>query len=397
MKIESAIVLVTATLVASSAFAEPASGRQVSSNREGNCEAPIWSRDGRSLAWERIFYEDRKIELDVIRNAHDKKPKETQLKPQNAKGNELSAAFKDDDSVKPGDVCRELAWGPVESPSAYVFSCNESRGGYQLFMTEGEQLTRGRHAAGQPALTQSSWRLAFVGAAKGREGLFVIHDLLEEIKPVRLLTPSDRVDRVPVWSPNGKTLAFVGHDRRSADIYMIENVRNPKQTMTRLTKWPSEELNPSFSPDGSKLAFFSDYASPKKGKSKRKRIQRRGGQSIYVVDLKNGGEPYLVVKNVVANERRGPAWTPDGKWLVYVKDYQKGVVVDPIRAAKPVPKATEVKLKTGTVSNKDPDIAAFEGRWYLTYSAIGRIKDGAKRTWRKIYVSSLDRLQKGSE
>lgn len=389
-----AAVAAIAALAAPASAATPA--RQVSKARKGNCENPQWSRDGKSLAYERIFYEERKIEINVVRDAHASAPREERIKPileSRADAESLVSAFrgKKKQKVRPGDVCREFSWGPKDSASAFVYSCNVEGSSFQLFMTEGEQLTRGRGAAGQPSLTQDGWGLAYVGSNEGREGLFVIHDLLDEIRPVRLLPPGTRVDRMPTWSPDGKKVAFVGHDNDSADIYVIENVRDPKESMVRLTKWSAEEINPAWSPDGTKIAFFSDRAIKKKKKRGRKR--GTAGHGLYVVDLAKGGEPYLVVRDVVASEQHGPAWSPDGKWLIYVKDLQRGAVIDPIRAARAEPNATEVKLKSGTVSNKDPQVAQYDGQWWLGFSALGKFRGGNK-TWRKIYMMPLDRLQK---
>jgi len=93
----------------------------------------------------------------------------------------------------------------------------------------------------------------------------------------------------------------------------------------------------------------------------------------------------------VPSEQHGPAWTPDSQWLIYAKDHQKGSVIDPIRAARAEPNAKEVMLKTGTVSNKDPQVAARDGRWWMAFSALGKYK-GKERTWRKVYVMPIEKL-----
>ena len=390
--------LLTATLLVGAlcpvaAVAQEAT--QLSPSRKGNCENPLWSRDGKGLAYERVFYEERKIELNLIRDAQAKPVKEERVKPILESRDESAATLEAFQSgakkkVAPGEVCREFAWGPKDSAGTFVYSCNVEGALYQLFMTEGEQLTRGGGAAGQPQMTQQGWGLVYVSSNQDKEGLFVIHDLIDEIRPVRLLPPGTRVDRMPVWAPSGKKLAFVGHDKDSADIYVIENVRNSEESVVRLTKWSSEESNPSWSPDGTKIAFFSDHDGPKKKKGKKKG-RGTAGQALYVVDLAKGGEPFLVARDVVPSEQHGPAWTPDSQWLVYAKDHQKGVVIDPIRAARAVPDTKEVMLKTGTVSNKDPQIVERDGRWWMAFSALGRYK-GKERTWRKIYVMPIEKL-----
>ncbi|MEL7371962.1 MAG: hypothetical protein AAFN74_23760, partial [Myxococcota bacterium] len=57
-------------LISFSVEAKPAStivrAEPVSAARKGHCENPQWSRDGRSLAYERVFLQDRKIELNVL-------------------------------------------------------------------------------------------------------------------------------------------------------------------------------------------------------------------------------------------------------------------------------------------------------------------------------------------
>ncbi|MCA9552568.1 MAG: PD40 domain-containing protein [Myxococcales bacterium] len=389
--------LVTAAVLAGALCPLPALAQdavQISPSRRGNCENPLWSRDGKGLAWERVFYEERRIELNVVRDVSVTPVKEERIKPILESRDEAAATLEAFQAgakkkVAPGEVCREFAWGPKDSPNTFTYSCNVETSSYQLFMTEGEQLTRGNGAAGQPNMTIEGWGLVYVSSNQEREGLFVIHDLIDEIRPVRLLPPGTRVDRMPVWAPNGKKIAFVGHDKDSADIYVIENVRNSEESMVRLTKWASEESNPSWSPDGTKLAFFSDHDGPKKKKKSKKR--GTAGQSLYVVDLAKGGEPFLVARDVVPSEQHGPAWTPDSQWLIYAKDHQKGSVIDPIRAARAEPNAKEVMLKTGTVSNKDPQVAARDGRWWMAFSALGKYK-GKERTWRKVYVMPIEKL-----
>jgi dipeptidyl aminopeptidase/acylaminoacyl peptidase len=394
-----AAALLTGALAPAAALAEEAV--QISPSRKGNCENPLWSRDGKGLAYERVFYEERRIELNLVRDVHATKVKEERVKPVLESRDESAATLEAFQSgakkkVAPGEVCREFAWGPKDSPNTFVYSCNVEGSSYQLFMTEGEQLTRGDGAAGQPNMTVDGWGLVYVSSNQEREGLFVIHDLIDEIRPLRLLPPGTRVDRMPVWSPSGKKIAFVGHDKDSADIYVIENVRNSEESMVRLTKWSSEESNPSWSPDGTKIAFFSDHDGPKKKAKPAKKGRGSAGQALYVVDLAKGGEPFLVARDVVPSEQHGPAWTPDSQWLVYAKDYQKGQVIDPIRAVRAEPDAKEMMLKTGTVSNKDPQVVEREGRWWMAFSALGRYK-GKERTWRKVYVMPIEKVLTNKE
>lgn len=364
--------------------------RQVSATRAGNCEFPQWSRDGRSLAYERVFVEERRIELNLIRDAHQPAPKEERIKPTFGEGTStrrVVSAFKRERSVDPGQVCRELAWGPVDAPSTFIYSCNVSGATYQLFMTEGDQITHGSGISGQADLAPSGWRLAYIRARDGAEGIFAIFDLLERLQPVPVLSQGGRLDRMPTWSPDGRALAFVGHSQRGGDLFVIADVDKAPTSTRRLTKWKSDETNPSWSPDGRRIAFYSN-----RGQRKKRRRNSHVRYGIFIAELNKKTEPFLLAKNVVASEHAGPAWTPDGRHIVFVKDVQQGSLVDPIRIVAAEPRARERRLDTRTVANRDPQITSYEGRWVLAFSALGHLKGGS-RTWRKIYRMDVSHLQ----
>lgn len=376
-------------------YAAPPEARQLSSPRAGNCEFPQWSRNGRSLAYERIFVEERRIELNLLRDAHQESPKEERIQPrlddrEGAATRVVSAFKRKEGTVEPGQICRELVWGPREAPDTFIYSCNVSGAAYQLFMTEGDQITRGSGISGQADLTVSGWRLAYIRARDGAEGIFAIFNLLEQLQPVALLARGKRLDRMPTWSPDGRALAFVGHSRRGADLYVMKNVQSAqtaKKSLARLTKWKGDETNPSWSPDGRRLAFYSDR---KQGKKTRRDAPVRYG--IYVLNVDKGGRPFLLASDVAASEHSGPAWTPDGRHIVFVKDVQRGALVDPIHIIAATPRAKERPINTQTVANRDPRITTYKGRWVLAFSALGPLY-GGNRTWRKIYTMDVDFLR----
>ncbi len=374
------VVVLTAQSVAEAG--RPKAAQVSPKSREGHCEGPVWSRDGKLISYERSFRDSARarVELNLL-HAPLEDPREERIRIKGG-GSSFVNSMKGS-SVKQGQICRELAWGPLEVPDTYVFSCNVKGGTYQLFY-DGAQITRGEGAAGQPALTPEGWMLAYVATVQGREGLFLVPNLGEPEQSKRLLPSNDRVDRMPTWSPDGKALTFVGHSNKSADIYLIPDIKKPRAV--KLTDWPEEELNPSWSPDGDRIAFYSNHKGAGRGSD---------GYGLYVVEAKAGAKPVLVAKNVKRSEQHGrPAWSPDGRWLIYVKDFQKGRVVNPIRAARTRPsgRLKEVKLKTGTVSNEDPHAVEADGEWWLTFSALGTFKS-KRRTWRKIYVFPLKMLQ----
>ncbi len=390
--ISSVVTFVVCGLAAAEADARPhRSGRRaeaVSPARAGHCENPQWSRDGKALVYERVFLADRKIELNLLADVFGGR-RERRVRPKfgdaaSSAARQTAARFKGTDgppAVAPAEVCREFTWGPRTDPDIFAYACNVAGGDYQVFWNEGTQLTRTPGGAGQPALSPVGWRLAYVSAARGAEGVTLVQDLMESTQPRAIERKRGRIDRFPVWRPDGQGLAFVGHTHNSADLYLIENIGRPDEVV-RLTKWPDDELNPSWSPDGRRLAFFAN-----RGKAG----GRRPGYDLYVMDIARGDPPIRVAENVVLNEKRGPAWTPDGRHIVFVKNAQRGRLVDPLYAVEARVGAEPIPLRTGTVSNQDPSVGVVDGRWSVAFTSLG-FRDAKKLAWRRVFVASLEDL-----
>lgn len=385
----SAALLAMAALLAAP---PPAKVVLVSAARPGNCQNPSWSRDGAALGYERVFYEERRIELNIVRKPTGGGAEEV-VKPVIAKaagafsGDDWAQRFKakagatSDLDVKPGQVCRELAWGPIESADTFAYSCNA--GTYQLFWSGGGQISHGSGASGQPAWSPRGWRLLYVSATGTEGDLFLLDKMLESAAPKakRLLPPSGRVHHMPAWSPSGRSVAFVGHDDSGGDIYLINDVDKPKASMVRLTDRAGEETGPSWSPDGKRIAFFGS----------RKKRKKKGAPlvwDIFVVDLEGEREPVRVAKNAKAPESSGPAWTPDGRWIVFARP--NPAKADPLRIVRAEPGQFSKPIDTRTLSNADPVITERLGRWWLAFTALGR-KGGGDLTWRKVHVYPLDK------
>lgn len=98
-------------------------------------------------------------------------------------------------------------------------------------------------------------------------------------------------------SPDGQTLVF----DMLGDLYQLP-VMGGKAT--RLTSGPSFDMQPRFSPDGTKIAFTSD---------------RAGGDNIWIMDA-DGTDPQQVSEETFRLVN-GPAWTPDGQYLLARKHF----------------------------------------------------------------------------
>jgi hypothetical protein len=93
-----------------------------------------------------------------------------------------------------------------------------------------------------------------------------------------------------------------------------------------------------------------------------------------------------VATDVVINNG-GPAWTPDGKWVIFVKHDDDAF--NPVWAVPPADPSKARMIPTGTVGNLDIDVVKrVDGKAWLAVAAQGRVGD-AVRDFRRIYALAL--------
>lgn len=97
--------------------------------------------------------------------------------------------------------------------------------------------------------------------------------------------------------PDGSTIVF----DMLGDIYTLPITGG---TATRISHGPAWDIQPRYSPDGSQIAYTSD---------------RAGGDNLWVMDA-DGGNPRQVTKESFRLVN-GPAWTPDGQYLLGRKHF----------------------------------------------------------------------------
>jgi hypothetical protein len=312
-----------------------------------NDSNPVWSPSGTMLAFERSIGDKR--EIIVVRRDG------TLVQKIYCR---LSEGEDEMDFLLPGIINSTsynsgLTWSADEK--RLVFMSNGGSGNYDLYLlpTIGNErtlrLTEHPQKDSHPHWSPMSDRLVFVSGRGGTADVFIM--ALTSRRLTRL-TNGGKTNLYPQWSPDGQKIAWIYGSNENHDIHLIADIQRPHETRKTLIHWSYDDLRPVWSPDGTKIAFYSNY-----------NLQEDPKIWSIVVVTADGTDPgegpglaeKVVARNVIPDIERGPAWMPDSRRIIYVKNdeqtYNPLFLVD-------IEKKHEVRINTGTRMNHDVVCAA---------------------------------------
>jgi Tol biopolymer transport system component/serine/threonine protein kinase/DNA-binding SARP family transcriptional activator len=299
---------------------------------------PVWSHDGRSLAYAAggaiwVANADGTLAHKIL-NSND--PHSISWSPDDAK-----LAFANGNSVfiygldQFGNIAPSSIWiiarngenairitddthanlSPIWSPDGHgVFYVSNIRGGRDVYY----QPLRANTAAGAPRRVTTGLRIYGI-AGRGETVAYSVWNTNVEIWSFpfprsgavsfskvaarQISSASDRIEALRI-SPDGKWLAFDSDRSGNMDIYKMRVDGSDLQQLTRNT---ADEFHPGWSPDGRQVSFQS---------------WRSGNRDSYVMSADGTSE--RLIAGAPSHDFAG-MWSPDGTQIAFASDRNGGV------------------------------------------------------------------------
>lgn len=194
---------------------------------------------------------------------------------------------------------------------------------------------------------------SFLVAESNEYGFSDLVRMAPGTQPVRLtLAPQGNFE--PALSPDGRTLAFVSSRSGNPDIFVM-GADGTDETARQLTRSTSEDMAPVWSPDGRMLAYLST-------RDRRRRV---------FVMAADGTGARAVSGDASTGDEREYAWHPNGDSLVFVGRQKSGetrIWVAAIGASPGQASSARVLALTDGKSRDDQPAWSPDGR-YLVFSS----------------------------
>ncbi len=349
---------------------EPLYVRELLEMKAGHNDSnPVWSSDGKKIAFERSSGDKREIIISRLDGSIIQK---IYCKLSDNKDDEMDFFFPgiaEDISYNSG-----ISWSPAHT--SMVFMSNGGSGNYDLYLLPqlGNKttirLTKNDEKDSHPQWSPVKDQLIFVSGRTGKADVYLMK--LETMETIQV-TDGEKTYLYPQWSPDGNKIAMIYGSNENHDIYLIEDITKPVETLKALTTWAHDDLRPAWSPDGKKIAFYSNYNLDQDPKV----------WALFVIDAADSGPTEaeelaakVVATNVIPDIESGPAWMPDSNRIIYIRNDRQAY--NPIYIVN-VKEKTESAVKTATKMNHD-----------VICSSDGIIAFRAQvNQWDHIYIAEL--------
>lgn len=310
-----------------------------------NDSNPVWSPTGELIAFERSRGDKKEI---IIATPEGVVVQTIYYQISEEKG-EMKFFFPgvfEDTSYNAG-----MSWSNVGD--RFVFMSNGGEGNYDLYLGElggktTTRLTDHKEKDGQAHWSPTSNSVVFVSGRTGKGDVYIID---VSTRSLTRLTHGGRPFLYPQWSPDGMRIVMMRGTNENHDICVINDTSKPSESLMPLTTWSADDLRPIWSPDGKKIAFYTNFNAA-------------GDPKVWSIAViaSDGSDPTngeglaakIVATDVIPDVERGPAWMPDSRRIIYVKNDKHEY--NPLYIAD-VGAGFNMLLKTDTKMNHDVSCA----------------------------------------
>ncbi|MBX2813096.1 MAG: hypothetical protein KTR25_14875 [Myxococcales bacterium] len=355
----------------------------------GDVTCPRWSKDGRHIAFERVFHAQKRVELYLLENVHSGHSSTVRLSGQQSAGSKEGRRSEDGKgrlrSLFKGleiERCHDLAWATED----VAFVCND--GGEQLYIRRGKRRSVAvteKGVSAQPTWSADGMTLVFVST---RDGLGALHQISFEGDrldgPSPLLKRSENLELYPQWHPKKPYLLYTAMTSgRGSDVHLLSEIA-AQAKIRQLVSTPYDEFHATWSPNGQKIAFYRVRNRGEGGpRQTLPRALTADESDIWIKDV-SADQPSFRLASAVHVTTGGPAWSPDGDWVVYTSGAS-----DQLFAAEAKIDGQVIEIPLATISNREPVLTKYQERWFVAYTTLGEAKND-KRMWRRLYWTHLD-------
>ncbi|MEC8276873.1 MAG: hypothetical protein VX026_04095 [Myxococcota bacterium] len=315
----------------------------------GHATNPIWSHDGKHLAFEANELAGR-IDLFTVKVENG----QPSGQPKQISVNFSASSFGGPSSV--------IATGPVWHPQGFLLFEGAYTGTSNriyintLTGAPSIQYVRNNQLAGDltwPTLSPNGEKMVFVSDATGDGDLYVM-DLGTQKLDVVLESP--HAEMAPQVHSDG-SIAYTRKQGGGEDLFVYKNGSSSVRATGN-----GDQTRPVWS--GDSLIYFSN---------------ERGTESWDIAITNASGQKKTLIKSVRLPFRASPALSPDGKWVAYGLDSSEGS--DRIWFSK-LDGSKTVSYDSGLVACGEPALIQSGSRILLAFTALPN--EGSD--WRKLHV-----------
>jgi Tol biopolymer transport system component len=341
-----------------------ATAREVARVEGANIQRPQWSPDGKTLSWEANYHQTQVIDLFLGDPATRQFERVTTT---SWAGSELTVGFSG--AGRAGQVATDLSFAP-SFLGRMVYTASSAQHDLDLYVTGGTVIAKAAGVDGGADWSPDGRWIAFTSARSGQGDLYLIDPSLPDAVPQRLTRTERAAELYADFSPDSRAIVYVSRGASGDHLWQI-GVEGG--TPSQITAWPGSQILPRYAPNERLIAFFANPV-------------RRERFDLYLVADTPGAVPVLLAADVIPNST-GPAWTPDGRSILYTA--RDDLAYNPISIVPvDLPDARQ-SLPFDTIGHGDLAVASLpNGSLRVAYVAQGRATD-RNLSYKRLYVAEL--------